>query len=344
MPLFRKPFYRAARGTWYVEIRRGRQINLGKERDAAFGRYHELIAEAARARNEVAAAPETTDSGSILVVVLVDQFLDWCQKNRAPDTYRWYKDRLEPFCNAIPATLAVRNLKIFHVQQWVDSLPDLSSGSKRNHCRSIQRAMSWSVRQGYINTSPLAHLEKPPAGRREQTIAAAEYEKILQATKDDAFRDVLVTAWETGARPQELLRVEARHVDRANARWLFPSSESKGGKLPRVVYLTTRAVTITERLMLKHPAGPIFRNTDGVAWTPDAANCRFRRIMQKTGVKCCLYALRHTWMNRLLVSGVDALTVAILAGHRDVSTLARFYQHLSQSPDYLRREVERVAG
>ena len=31
-------------------------------------------------------------------MVIVDEFLDWCEKHRAPDTYRWYKDRLESFC------------------------------------------------------------------------------------------------------------------------------------------------------------------------------------------------------------------------------------------------------
>ena len=38
------------------------------------------------------------------------------------------------------------------------------------------------------------------------------------------------------------------------------------------------------------------------------------RLAEKLAPKFCLYNIRHTWMNRLLTSGVDALTVAILAG------------------------------
>jgi integrase len=140
------------------------------------------------------------------------------------------------------------------------------------------------------------------------------------------------------------LRVEARHVDRANARWVFPASEAKGGKLPRVVYLTPRAVEITQRLMAAHPRGALFRNTDGRPWTPDAANCRFQTLRVKVGVKYSLYALRHSWMNRLLLGGVDALTVAILAGHADTSTLARTYQHLSQSPTFLLEQARKAVG
>ena len=38
-----KPFYRKSRETWYVEID-GRQISLGKDRDAAFQQYHAIMA------------------------------------------------------------------------------------------------------------------------------------------------------------------------------------------------------------------------------------------------------------------------------------------------------------
>jgi len=157
-------------------------------------------------------------------------------------------------------------------------------------------------------------------------ISPEQFETILAAVRDQEFKDLLTVSWETGCRPQESLRVEARHVDRDNARWVFPASEAKGGRLPRVVYLTPEALAVTERLMVEHPAGPLFGNTDGLPWTADAANCRFRRVAIKTGVHACLYAQRHTWMNRLLMSGVDALTVAVLAGHSDPSTLAKYYR------------------
>ena len=344
MPLFRKPFYRPSRGLWYVEITRGKQINLGKDKDAAFLRYHELMGKLAQPGRDSFVPPSPDGPSPVLVVVIVDKFLDWCEKNRAADTYRWYRDRLQLFCNWIPSTLAVPELKNFHVQEWVDSFPDLAPGSKRNHCRSVQRAMRWAVRLGHIDSSPVAHLEKPSAGRREQVVSVEEFAKILGATKDQQFKDLLTVSWETGCRPQESLRVEARHVDRPNARWIFPASEAKGGKLPRIVYLTPVALEITERLMMKSPKGPLFQNTDGAAWTPDASNCRFQRIARKINVKCCLYTLRHTWMNRLLISGVDALTVAILAGHCDPSTLAKHYQHLSQNPAYLLGQVRKAAG
>ena len=102
MARFRKPFFRPARGLWYV-WHGGKQINLGSEKDAAFAAFHEL-------KSKPESQPVTAAEAAKLVVVIVDQFLDWCEKNRAPDTYRWYKDRINSFCKTIDANTTIDRL------------------------------------------------------------------------------------------------------------------------------------------------------------------------------------------------------------------------------------------
>ena len=114
MPHYPKPFFRALRGLWYVQID-GRQVNLGPDRDEAFRRYHELMARRSQtSRNRRPATPWSR---------VLDAFLDWCQKHRAPRTYDWYRDYLQSFARSIPRDLAVDRLKPIHVQQWVDAQP-----------------------------------------------------------------------------------------------------------------------------------------------------------------------------------------------------------------------------
>jgi site-specific recombinase XerD len=57
-----------------------------------------------------------------------------------------------------------------------------------------------------------------------------------------------------------------------------------------------------------------------------------------------LYALRHSWATHALQKGVDPLTVAILMGHKDPSTLSRVYQHLSLNPSHMREQACRAVG
>ncbi len=384
-----KPWYREARGAWFVTLG-GVQHNLGPEKKDAFDRFYELMRQ-----------PHQVKVDSRSIVALIDAFLDWVQKHRSPDTYEWYRYRLQRFVEKHP-TLTVTELKPFHVQKWVDSYPKLSVTSRRNYLRSIKRCLEWAVRQGYLDRSPLAGLEVPAGEHKEVALTELEFEKLLTNCVDPNLRDLIVVTWETGCRPQESLRVESHHVDVVNQRWVFRTKESKGKRAPRIVYLTDKAMEITKRLMQEHPRGTLFRNSNGKAWTTEAVNCAFDRIQFRMGKQVLresefvldesevaakiatlcptktsrgvvlkktpaelreearakllnkkaaekaprysLYALRHSWATKALKSGLDGLTVAILMGHSDPSTLARVYQHLSHDPQHLLKQAQRANG
>lgn len=346
MPHFPKPYFRQSRKVWMVQIA-GRQHNLGCDEVAAWQRYHELMAQVGHrptvGRSSLDSAPRPAAASTCsLVTDIIQRFVASCRANHAQATVRWYVDRLQKFVDYLTnhpdsemGYLQVDEFKNIHVREWIDGMPSVTSGTKRNYCRAVQRAMRWAEQEGLIERSPIAHFKKPKAGRREVVVTTDEYATILHHTRDPEFRDLVTVTWETGCRPQESLRVEARHVDLANARWVFPSAEAKTG-VPRIVYLSDQAHAITRRLVALHPHGKLFRNTDGAPWTTDAVNCRFRSLQKKLGKKFCLYHFRHTWMTRLLWAGCDSLTVSILAGHCDPSTMTKFYQHLSLSPEFLR--------
>lgn len=341
MAHYPKPFFRPARGLWYVQVD-GKQINLGPDETAACTAYHALMQQRSEGK---LSPPPTVSTSQYLAVVILDDFVDWCEKHRAPHTCRWYKDRLNSFCKTIDPTLTLDQLRPHHVQKWVDNYGvPLASGSRRNLISAVKRAMKWAEEQGYIERSPLAHMKKPGCGRKEQVVSLAEFEALLARYDDQEFKDLLTVTWETGCRPQESLRVEARHVDLKAGRWVFPASESKGKRTPRVVYLTPKAVEITKRLMAKHPTGTLFRNTDGKPWTPRATNCRFQTVRRRTGVKYSLYSLRHSFATHALMKGVDCITVSTLMGHADPSTLAKVYQHLAQNPTFLHEQLQRAMG
>ena len=108
MPHFPKPFYRQPRKRWYVQID-GRQINLGPDKDAAFDEYYKIMSK-----------PQAKVLPADACVVIIDKFLDWVQKNRAPKTYDWYKDFCQSFSSQFP-DLMMSSLKPLHVQEWLDA-------------------------------------------------------------------------------------------------------------------------------------------------------------------------------------------------------------------------------
>lgn len=388
----RKPWLRKSNKCWYVEIG-GKQVNLGSDKKESHQRFHELMAQPEPNRK----APRTAD---ISLPEVVDNFLDWVQRHRAADTYEWYRYRLQRLCQTYPA-LQASSLRPYHVEEWVAKY-DIAVTTRRNYLRSIKRCYKWAKKQGYMTDNPIVDLEVPSGEHREVTLLREEFEELLEFVHNPQLTDLIRVTWETGCRPQESLIVEARHVDVDHQRWVFYKSESKGKKISRVVYLSDEAMAIVRRLMLAHPKGPIFRNSNGQPWTTDAVNCGFLAVQMRMGkkemkrqgieidskaiaefipslsptrtkkgrtiaktpseLKCeakrklthqqakklatrySLYAIRHSFATNALRKGIDSLTVAILLGHEDPSTLARVYQHLNQNPEHLLDQARRAAG
>ena len=266
-----QPWYRKSRGSWFVTLN-GNQINLGPDEKKAFEAYYELMLQ-----------PEHAPVPSETFASLADRFLDWVKRKRAPDTYEWYRYRLERFVQKHPRILA-QDVRPHHIEGWVDDY-DFTVTSRRNYMRTVKRCLSWAVKQGLLDFNPVATLEIPSADHREVAFSGADVERLLDYIRNPDLRDLVITTWECGCRPQESLRVEARHVDAVNHRWVIPKRESKTKRLVRVVYLNDRAWEITQRRTAEFPDGPIFRNTAGKPWSTEAVNCAFQSIRQRIGIE-----------------------------------------------------------
>jgi integrase len=74
-------------------------------------------------------------------------------------------------------------------------------------------------------------------------------------------------------------------------------------------------VELTQRLMRKHPEGPLFRSfRGGKPYTRQAVRCRFRRLRTRFPelAKVVSYTLRHTFATDALAQSVPIATVAEL--------------------------------
>lgn len=266
-----------SKGPWYWKLRKqfvvnigGKRHYLGPDRTKAYQEWHRLSTQE---------RPRITKNH---VVAVLDEFLEWCATDR-PDSYEWYSIRINAFARTCP-TLRISSLKPEHVRAWVKTKK--SDGHKRGCIIAISRALNWAVKEGVIEKNPLQHMEKPSPGRRETFLTPEEFAKLLSQVTDEAFADLLTFCWETGCRPQEVFRLETRHVE--ETRCVFPESESKGKKRKRVIYLTPVAAEILKRLVARYPEGRLFRNADGKPWHRNNVACRFGRLQQRLAGKVIL--------------------------------------------------------
>ncbi len=245
-----KIWFRRDRKCWQVTIR-GVRHNLGPDKKQATDRFHQLMGQAHR-----------KPVRAMSFAAIADAYLEWVKTNRASSTYEGNRFHIERFCQRYP-DLQLADVRPYHCQQWVDAYPKLAQTTRRIYLKAIRRLVNWAMQQGYISTDPLRGLQMPASARREVCVTKDEFEQMLKLIESEWFRRLCVVAFETGCRPQELLRVEARHYDASNSRWVFPVSESKGKRQPRVVYLTPKAEDITRQMAELYPEGKLFRNHAG---------------------------------------------------------------------------------
>lgn len=167
MPRRPKPWFDKERDCWKVTIS-GKRHNLGSDKNAAFVEFHRLMTQPLE---RVPVSPQSLPG-------IVDVFLEWTSKHRSPDTYEWYRYRLQRFVDTYP-NLPLQQLRVYHVENWVDDYPAFSRTSRRNYLRSIKRCLKWAKKQGYIDNNPIESLEIPCGDRKEVVVSEEEFERVL---------------------------------------------------------------------------------------------------------------------------------------------------------------------
>jgi integrase len=274
----REPFWRSERHCWFVYVA-ARQVRLSPDKDEAWRLWHEIMAKPPEPDRPIAPGPD------IHVIEILDAFLDWCQRNKAPRTYDWYRDFFRHFVSTLPSALKVTDLKAYHLTQAMDARQDWSNNTRNNFVTAVKRAFNWALDEELIERNPVGRVKKPAREPREMAILPSEYAAIIDAVRDPNFRDLIEITWESGMRPQEIRKIEARFFDAAASRIIFPPKEAKGKKYYRIIYLTPRAKDIVAGLAESRPHGPLLLNSEGQPWTKDAINCSFRRLRVVLGLR-----------------------------------------------------------
>lgn len=319
-----KPWYWKARKGWYAYID-GQKTFLGVDRDSAERQFHQIMAKPPELRQPV-------DGGSVAAVL--DDFLTWTEEHRAEKTYTRYKDFCQSFadeCGKMP----VSGINAGHVTAWLNKQKGWNSTTKRNAITALQRGFNWAVKNRGLDRNPIRGMEKPAAKIRTAVVTPKEFGEILAQVEDQAFRDLLIVSFDSGARPFEVKRLEARHVDLKKQRAIIPREEAKKG-IPRAIYFPTkRSLDIIKRLVKEHPDGFLFLNNRGNPWTGFAVKNRFEHLQDKLGKRYRQYDLRHSFITRKLLAGVDSHLVAKLSGHRDSRMIDTVYSHVADDYQFM---------
>jgi hypothetical protein len=140
-----KPWWRADRQCWYVEVE-GRQRKLDPDERIAWKKYHELMA----GREHLGEDPT--------VLQVFRAFRAWSKRNHRPETQEFYYGYQKSFLRSVGKRLRVSQLKPLHLTNWVDGhwpAQDVikrgkvvqeraSSSTRHGAMRAVTRALNWA--------------------------------------------------------------------------------------------------------------------------------------------------------------------------------------------------------
>jgi integrase len=197
----------------------------------------------------------------------------------------------------------------------------------------LKHLFSMASRWGWVRDNPVKEVKLFRENNARLRWLMLEEEAVLLAHCDQQLKTFVLTAVDTGFRACELQSLRWQGVDFQRRTVSVASGYTKNGE-PRTNPTTKR---LQEALQMWRVVGN--GNGDGMVFGKYRYREPFERARDaaKLGKDVCFHSLRHTFISRLVLAGVDVRTVQELAGHKTITMTMR-YAHLA--PEHKRRAVD----
>src|SRR5437667_6592524 len=190
--------------------------------------------------------------------------------------------------------------------------------------------LGWNDKQLFI----------PPRKRSWQlpeVLGHKEVERLLLAATKRRDRCLLMTAYATGLRVSELVRLKVSAID--GERMMVRVEQGKGRK-DRYTILSQRLLSELRSYWKEHRS-PIylFPNRKGGPISIDYAQRIYNLAKLRAGIQKGhgIHTLRHCFATHLLEAGVDLRTIQTLLGHNSITTTMLYLQvrqqHIASHPE-----------
>lgn len=182
-----------------------------------------------------------------------------------------------------------------------------------------QQCLGWNEKQLFI----------PPRKRSWQlpeVLSQKEVERLLLATTKQRDRCLLMTAYATGLRVSELLRLKVSDID--SQRMVVRVEQGKGKK-DRYTILSQQLLVELRSYWKAHCSKSwLFPNAKGGPLSIDYAQRMYNLAKLKAGIQKGhgIHTLRHCFATHLLEAGVDLRTIQTLLGHASIESTQRYLQ------------------
>ena len=322
-------------GTWIARLR----DDAGKQHYQALGSFEDLQPSRRFDAARAAALAWFTSQGDASGATVADacrRYRDHIAATKGHDTadkmHAQFLRRLV-LDDPIGAVL-LRDLKRAHVEAWLARQDQTRARATRNRDLVPLRAvLNHAHDLGLIGADdawrvPLRRLAGPE-GARELYLSPEERRRLVEAS-GDALRPLLRLLCALPLRPGAAAALRVRDFDPLRA--VLQIGNDKGHAPRKIPLPPATAAFIAELCACREPDAPLCCDPAGMPWRTATWGAAFRVAAARSNMPAgaVTYSLRHAVITDLLVSGLDPMTCARLAG-TSIQQIQHSYGHLLHS-------------
>lgn len=238
-----------------------------------------------------------------------------------------------------------------HIDEWIRSLPDtISATTKRRHIEAVRAALNKAVEWDLITSNPVLRVKMPPARDTRETRVLTDTEISIVRQFPIPLRQWCALCLDAGLRRAEATYAAWSDFDFDGLTLRITAKPDVGFSPKGTRYRDGAADIIPIPARLVDILSEIDRSGrfvfDGGNSQPLMRPNSWARFLTRETTAAGIphvtsKMLRHTFVTRLVLSGVTPAVVQFMARHRDAATTAR-YTHVSLAD--AAREIARVSN
>jgi len=245
---------------------------------------------------------------------------------KALDSYRERCQRIERVLNPVFGKKLLQDISVKDVEEFRRVRGADRSQSTVNIDHSILKHMlKHAMKRDYLTRNVATLVASPkPKNARDRVLTAEEWDRLYRAAPE-WYRPVLVVAYQTGMRLEEILGMVWEWVDLDKRRIFLPGSETKNGR-DREVPMTPTVHSLLRAL--RHQGG--VAKMRGLVFLKDGKRINhsyrtMRRACEDAQIENFVFHdLRHCAVTNLADSGVDIEMIMKIVGHSSVDMFLRY--------------------
>ena len=295
----------------------------------------------------------------VTLMVFRDEYLNLIKKSRSKSYYTSVNISFDHLADFLSDQFSINSIQAKDIENFLIYLQQKVKKGYRVYYRTLKAAFNKAVEWGYVNMN---YFQKVKLPKRQQVnpvfINSEQLSVISDQLKNDVVKNIVVFAFYTGMRLDEIINLTWRNVD-LEARIITVGDESftTKGRNQRFIPICeevfeilvrrkTRNVRETPSCVLPLKKGGeifeyVFCKKDGSKYCGNYVSRKFKNACIAAGADQSIHfhSLRHSFASTLVQKGVPLFTIKELLGHSSIST-TEIYSHLNM--DSLREAVKKL--